>query len=243
MHETCGRHMRKGLLVLAIMGLIVPFCGCITGEGVMETGLQPTTTAAPPSTYIFPTYAYQLQEKIAETEAACEAALHEWNRSLEAFRAMAVSTDSSQDGLLHAFGDYDAAIREYERLLMEYYRAQLLLEHTETTESGLLALKKDTVPFDRPDGLAYSYEVLNMGAEGYMAHEGDVKLLIMSGNGGQESFQELLDAIDKMEEYLLEYHDMIIGYVYHEMSRYLNCLSLYSDGLVDYAESCNPLTF
>jgi len=134
------------------------------------------------------------------------------------------------------YSNYSVAIREYERMIMKYYSALLLSEHTEPTESGLLALKKDTVPFDRPDGQTYTYGVLNMGGEGYMAKENKIQLCIRYGVRGQG----LLEAINNMEEYLPEYHDVIIGYVYHEMSRYLTCLSLYSDGLVDDLESCNP---
>ena len=50
------------------------------------------------------------------------------------------------------------------------------------------------------------------------------------------SAQRLLDAIDKTEEYLLDYHNVIIGYVYYEMNQYLTCLSQCSD---DTAAMCS----
>lgn len=203
---------------------------------VAPTTSPPTSTVTPTSEYLFPKYAHQLHEEIDEKNTACETAMVEWQRALDAFRIMAQSPESGEDELYRAYSNYDAAIREYERMIMKYYSALLLSEHTEPTESGLLALKKDTVPFDRPDGQTYTYGVLNMGGEGYMANEGKIQLCIRYGVRGQG----LLEAIDSMEEYLPEYHDIITGYVYHEMSRYLTCLSLYSDGLVDDIESCNP---
>jgi hypothetical protein len=124
-------------------------------------------------------------------------------------------------------------------MLQKYYRMQILFEHTEPTEGGFLGLKKETVPFDRPDGKTYPFGVLNMGAEGYMVHEGEMRRLIAGGIEGPETSQALLWAIESMDKYLLEYHDIMVGYVYYEMSRNLHFLSLYSDGLAD-IESCNP---
>jgi tetratricopeptide (TPR) repeat protein len=186
--------------------------------------------------YIFPKSEHQLQEQITEWSTACDDASAEWKSALGAFRSLAESPESTQDELYLAFSDYDAAILEYERVLIRYYAVLILSEHTEPTESGQLALMKETVPFDRPDGLSYSYEVLNMGAEEYMVHEGGIKLLIRDGITGQER----LDAIDRMERYLPRYHDMMVGYVYYEMNEYLTCLSLYSDGLEDIQNCSTP---
>jgi len=208
----------------AILALSIVCCmlcsGCITSNG-----------NEPPSVYTFPKYAHQLQEQIEEWGTACDVASAEWQRALETFRTLAEAPDSTKDELYQAFTEYDAAIREYERVLARYHTALLLSEHTEPTESGLLALKKEAVPFDRTDGSTYPYEMLNMAAQGYMTHEGEIKRLIASIIGGEEGHQEILDAIDRTEGYLPEYYDVVIGYVYYEMNQYLTCLSHYSDGM------------
>ncbi len=216
--------------------------GCITYDSNEETA-PPTSTVAPttspptitavpttatPSAYTFPKYESQLQEEIAEWDTACDVASAEWQNALETLRALAESPDSAQDGLYQAFTDYNAAIQEYERVLQKYYGALILSEHTEPTENGMLVLMNETVPFDRPDGNTYSYGLLNMEAQSYMARSSAVELRIRYGVGGQR----LLDAIDTMEECLLDYHDAIIGYVYNEMNQYLTCLSQCTDGSV-----------
>jgi len=237
MDRTCHRNRKNGVLALTVFLFIITLCGCI-GEN------EPMATTAPPATmpttmYTFPMYAYQLQERIEETSAAFEMASAEWQSALEALQALVQSSNPDQDELYQAFIEYDAAIRAYEHMLQKYYRMQILSEHTEPTEGGFLGLKKETVPFDRPDGKIYPFGVLNMGAEGYMVHEGEMRRLIAGGIEGPETSQALLWAIESMEKYLLEYHDIMVGYVYYEMSRYLHCLSLYSDGLAD-IEGCNP---
>ncbi len=215
-----------------ILTLSLLYCimcsGCITDKGNEET-IPPTTTVAPTTVHTLPIYASFLQEKMAESEAAYEAASAEWQRTLEAFLALAGSPDSGQDDLYQAYTDYDAALREYERVLQEYCRRSILTEYTIIIEGDLLALKKETIPFSSPTGMTYTYGVLNMGAEEYMVHTSDMEFLIMSGIGGQESRQELLEAIERMEEFLPEYHDMIIGYVYGKLNKVLVCQSVYSD--------------
>ena len=114
-------------------------------------------------------------------------------------------------------------------MLQRYYAVLILSEHTEPTETGLLALMNETVPFTRPDGDMCPYELLNIGAEGYMVHEGGIKHLIAGGIEEQGDRQELLEAIDTAEAYLPVYNDMVIGYVYYEMNRYLTCLSQCTD--------------
>jgi len=225
--------MRKGFTVLAILMVLIPVCGCIGGDSTTTAAPTTTTavpTSAPPSAYTFPKYAYQLQEQIGKWGTACDVASAEWQSALETLRALAGSPDSTQDELYQAFADYEAAIKEYERVLQRYYAVLILSEHTEPTETGLLALMNETVPFARPEGDMCPYELLNIGAEGYMVHEGGIKRLIAGGMEEQEDRQELLDTIDAAEAYLPEYHDMVIGYVYYGMNRYLTCLSQCTDG-------------
>lgn len=239
--------------ILALLIICCMVCGCITdGNGetappttTVASTTTPTTTApttvpptttAPPLVYTFPKYGPQLQEGIVEWSTACDIASAEWQSALGTLRALAGSSTSAQDELYQAFADYNAAIQEYERVLQRYYALLILSEHTGPTESGLLALMNETVPFDRPEGDMCPYESLNIGAEQYGIRNSKIDLYIRYGVGGQK----LLDAIDTTEAYLPIYHDMVIGYVYYEMNRYLTCLSHCTD---DSATTCGCSTY
>jgi len=113
--------------------------------------------------------------------------------------------------------------------MMHYCRRLTLTEHTTPIEGDLLALDKETIPFTGPDGRIYSYEALNMAGESFMFFTGDIERLIMDGVEGQEDRQEILEAIENLEDFLPKYYDVIMGYVCGELSEAMLCQSLYSD--------------
>jgi len=187
---------KRGNVVLTLFVVCCILCsGCMAGNDKGET-VPPTTTAAPttspptttiapatgpPSAYTFPKYASQLQEEIAEWSTACDDASAEWQNALETLRALAESPASTQDELYQALTEHDATIREYERVLKRYYTALILSEHTGPTEGGLLALRKESVPFERLDGMAYPYGALEMGLIEYLDHEIKIRCCILYG--------------------------------------------------------------
>jgi len=239
--------------ILALSIVCCMLCsGCIMGNGNEETA-PPTSTVAPttspPTTTIFPTtvppnvnttpiYASDLLERMEEAEAAYGAAPANQQERLEAFRSLLDAPNPDYDGIYQAYMDYEESVMEYEYALYSYWHTSILLEHTAPIEDDLLALKKQALPFGRPDGDTYTFGELNMGGENYEYYTDRlIKPLIREGIDGQDTRDEIIKGLEAFEEFLLEYHDMIIGYLYYDLSRILFRQSLYSDILI---HDCNP---
>ncbi|HHN81182.1 MAG TPA: hypothetical protein ENN11_00985 [Methanomicrobia archaeon] len=234
-----------------MMTLFIVFCmlcsGCISEDGTPATTVAPTTlpptttvtpTTVPPNVITTPLYASDLQEKMAEAEIAYAAAPANQQERLEALQALLDDHDPDYEEIYEAYTDYEAAVLEYQYVLYRYYHTSILLEHTTPIEGDLLALKKDTLPFGRPHGDMYTFGELNMKGEDYESYTDRlIKKLILKGIDGEDTRDEIIGGLEAFEEFLTGYHDMIIGYLYYDLSTILFRQSLYSDILI---HDCNP---
>jgi len=222
-------NMRRVVLVLALMLVIVPFCGCIAGEGNEET--------VPPNVNTTPILASELQTEWEELQSEQEWRGVEMQEMLDEIQAMLGEPDPDYEAMEPAFGEYEESWGKYLRALIGCYHASILLEHTEPIEGDLLALKKETLPFVRPDGEVYTFGEVNMAGESVMIKFNKIRSYIQEGINGQDVREALLDELQRLEDYLPLYHDMEIGYEYYHLSGVLFKLSLYSDILI---RDCNP---
>jgi hypothetical protein len=224
--------------------------GCIVGNGETlpptptdaPTTTPPTTTVAPttvpPNVDTTPIYASELQTKMAEAEIAYAAAPANQQECLEALQALLDATDPDYDEIYEAYTDYEAAVMEYEYALYSYWHTSILLEHVTPTSDDLLLLKKDTIPFHRPDGEMYTFGELNMKGESYEYFTDRlIKKLILKGIDGEDTRDDIVEGLGLFEEFLPGYHDVIIGYLYYDLNYILSRQETYSDILI---RDCNP---
>jgi hypothetical protein len=244
----------------AIMALFVVcsmLCsGCIAGGNNGET-VPPTTTVAPtttpPTTTVAPTTVppTTVPPNVNTKPILASELLEEWNElqdefplkeaemqeTLSTVQAMLVEADPDYELLYEAFTLYQTDVVEYVTTQTYYYKAMILTEHTTPTEGDLLALKKETLPFTRPGGKTYTFGELNMKGESYMALTRNIELLIRDGINGNDVRTDIVDALENLGNFLPEYYDMGIGYVYRKLGSSLYRQSLYSDILI---RDCNP---
>ena len=240
--------------VLALLIVCSMLCsGCIAGGNNGET-VPPTTTVAPtttpPTTTVAPTtfppmtvppnvdttpiFFSELLTERDELLSEYETKGVEVQEMLVEMQAMAQEGDPDFAGLLDVHAEFKETMTEYLFAQNGYYHDSILLEHTTPSKWGnLLLLKKETLPFVRPGGKVYTFGVLNMAVESYnYLIDKQIKRLILKGIEGQDVRGELIDAFNRLEEFLPGYYDMFIGYVYYYLGSDLFSMSLYSDILI-----------
>ena len=229
----------RAILVLSILGM---FCsGCIANNGNEETA-APTTTVAPttvpPNVDTTPILSSELQTEWENVSMEYEWRGIEVQELLDTLQTMVQETEPDYETIASVFEQYDTEWIEYRTTLRGYYHLSILLEHTTPTADDLLALKKETLPFVRPDGDTYDMGLLNMVGESIMIKSNDIRSYIDDGIFGQDVHEELIEDLQWLEDYLPGYYDIEIGYVYYYLSSTLFRQSLYSDVLI---RDCNPL--
>jgi len=231
-------------IILALSVVCCMLCsGCIADgnkETAAPTSVAPTTsppTTVPPNVDTTPILASELQARWEDRKAEYEWRGEEVQEMLDALQVMAEESDPDYEAIGSAFEQYDAEWIKYRTALRGYYHVSVLLEHVTPIEDDLLALKKEMLPFVRPDGETYTMGELNMAGENVMHISNRIRARIEEGIAGLDARQSLIDDLQWLEEYLPGYHDMEIGYVYYYLSSGLFRQSLYSDVLI---RDCNP---
>lgn len=240
-----------GTILMLSLIFSVLCSGCITNDNNGET-VPPTTTVAPttspPTTTVVPTtlppttvppnvdttpiLASEVHAEFAEEKIEYEEKGEVVQELLDTLQDMVQAPNPDYEEIDSAFEQYQAEWREYRAALRNYYYYLILLEHTEPIEGDLLKLKKETLPFGRPDGKTYTYGELNMAAESLMMNYHGISSLLEDGIDGQDVREALLIKLQWLEDYLPVYYDMEIGYTYNHLSYYLFEQSLYSDILI-----------
>lgn len=241
---------RRTMMMLSFLCFIM-CSGCIAsgnnGETapptstVAPTTTPPTTTLAPttvpPNVDTTPILASELQAEWEELQSEQEWRGAEVQEMLDEIQAMLGDPDPDYEAMGSAFGAYEESWRDYLRALIGCYHASILLEHTTPIEGDLLALKKETLPFVRPDGEVYTFGEVNMAGESVMIKFNKIRSYIQEGISGQDVREALIHELQRLEDYLPLYHDMEIGHEYYHLSYVLFKQSLYSDILI---RDCNP---
>jgi len=223
--------MKRGhiVIVLALFGMICS--GCISNDST------PTTTV-PDNVDTTPILASELLAEWEELLEAYESEKESTQEMLDELLAMAQIPNPNYAKLYQASEEYHDTMLEYRYTLRDYYRASILLEHTTPTVDDLLELKKETIPFDRPDGDMYTMGELNMEGEAYNFRFDRIRDLLLEGIDGNDVQEDIIKELTDLEEFLPGYYDMEIGYAYYIVNQNLNRQAKYSDVLI---KDCNPL--
>ena len=239
----------------AMMALLIICCilcsGCITDDGNDETETSPSTvapttaapttlppTTMPPNVDTTPILFSELQAERDELLLEYESKGREVQEMLDEMQEMVEEKNPDYAEMMDVHAEFKETMTEYLSAQIGYYHDSILLEHTTPTEDDLLILKKETLPFVRPGGKVYTFGELNMvgGSYNYLI-DNQIKRLIQKGIEGHDVREELIDAFNRLKEFLPGYYDMWIGYVYYYLGSGLFRQSLYSDILI---RDCNP---
>lgn len=230
-------------VLISCVALVMICSGCISG-GDTDT-LSPTTVSPPvsqstlpPSYDTTPLLASEALDAIGKLQLEYQTMELTVSEKLhEAFHAIRYA-DGDYIAINNAYMLYEDALLSFIKTQNDYLTVKILLEHTDICpENDTLLLRKDTLPFGRPDGNTYSFGELNMAAEEFMCRRGVLEELIEKGKDGKDMVSEIDAELEELQNFLEVYEDISIGYCYRALSKALFRQAAYSDILI---RDCNP---
>ena len=225
-HENRLNGMRRLIVILAIILMIVPLCGCTV---TTQEPLKPV----PDNVDTTPVLASELLAEWVELKEKYESEGEDTRAMLDELQAMAAEPNPDYKAMYDDYEWYYSSLIWYRTTLRDYYYVSILLGHTTPTADDQLSLRKDTIPFGRPDGDTYTMGELNMEGEGVMHITNMIESYIKECIAGHDSRQDVIDWLDTLEEYLPGYYDMEIGYAYYWVNSILSKQSRYSYVLIE----------
>ena len=195
------------------------------------------SSTVPPTVNTTPIRASEAQAALAEYQTAMEPASARMVECCGALQAVLLHPNPDYVAIYGAFEDYEMAIQAYEHALYGSLRIEILLAHTTPIQGDLLELRKETIPFSRPEEKMYTFGELNMKGESYMHIIDRIRSEIRDGIAGQDTLNSVIDDCTTLEEFLPGYYDMSMGYIYYDLNQILARQELYSDVLI---HDCNP---